>query len=67
MPEHAFKVKFDVEPGSITFDADRAEVNIDVQPHKPDIHAPRWEVQHYMRQKPSISFHISGEQVNRTL
>ncbi|MDQ0298216.1 hypothetical protein J2S78_000624 [Salibacterium salarium] len=67
IPESADKVKFDVDPGSITFDVEKAQFNMDVQPHEPEFQVPRWEVQHYMRQKPSIEFNVVGGQVDRAL
>ncbi|MFB4165214.1 DUF6470 family protein [Alteribacillus sp. JSM 102045] len=66
-PESAFKVKFDAEPGDISFQVERAEADINVQKNDPEINIPRWEIQHYLKQKPSIEFHVSGEQINRRL
>ncbi|WP_367888729.1 DUF6470 family protein [Alteribacillus bidgolensis] len=66
-PENAFKVKFDVAPGDLSFQVERAETEINVQKNDPEINIPRWEIKHYLKQKPSIQFHVSGEQVNRTL
>ncbi|MFZ4451062.1 DUF6470 family protein [Salibacterium aidingense] len=67
IPESADKVKFEVDPHEISFEVERAEADIQVETNEPEINIPRWEVQHYLEQKPSISFQVVGGQVNRTL
>ncbi|WP_240374957.1 DUF6470 family protein [Bacillus piscicola] len=65
IPEHAFKVKFNVKSGTIHFQAERAEADIRVQKNDPQITADRWQVHYDMKQKPSIDFSVSGKHVNK--
>ncbi|MGY4688916.1 DUF6470 family protein [Salibacterium sp. K-3] len=67
IPESIESVKFDVEPHEVRFDVERAEARFDVKTHEPEINIPRWEVQHYLRQRSNISIDVRGLEVNRTL
>ncbi|RSL29957.1 hypothetical protein D7Z54_28460 [Salibacterium salarium] len=67
MPQNVGQVKFEVDPASISFDVEKAEVNIDAKVYEPEFQVPRWEVQHYLRQKPSIEINVVGVEVNRAI
>ncbi|MFD2705629.1 DUF6470 family protein [Salibacterium lacus] len=67
IPKSIESVKFEVEPHDVRFDVERPQTRYDVQTHEPETNIPRWEVQHYLRQRSDISFDVRGLEVNRTL
>ncbi|MGO4888799.1 DUF6470 family protein [Anaerobacillus sp. MEB173] len=67
MPRSAFQVKFDYDPGELSFAVRKAKVEINVKRNEPIINIPKWQIDVYVKQKQSISFQAVGGNVNRKL
>ncbi|WP_017726242.1 DUF6470 family protein, partial [Halalkalibacterium ligniniphilum] len=67
MPSSAFQVKFDYDPGELSFSVPDYHTDIRVTRNEPEIQIPKWQIDTYLRQKESISFQAVGALVNRGL
>ncbi|PSL48573.1 hypothetical protein B0H94_104174 [Salsuginibacillus halophilus] len=67
MPDNMDQTQIDFQPGEVHFQIDSAMPEFNVETRDPIIEIPRWEVNTYMEQKPSIQFDVPGRRVDQSL
>lgn len=64
LPKDRFRVKIDYQPAELEVKVTPREPIINSRMNKPIIDIPRWQVNHYMKQMPSVEFETVGQQVD---
>ncbi|WP_245579710.1 DUF6470 family protein [Alteribacter aurantiacus] len=67
MPKTMSRVQFDYQPSQVSVHSEWPDPQIEFHMRKPEISAPLWEVDMYMKKKASVTFSVDKGNVNRQI